>query len=113
MNYKHLNLCSDCSVQIVPELLQLQLKIFIFVSQQNIIRDSKFIIGEMAHQLYVYQTLVFSVLGDMVNTRGNASPQVSGRVYSTCARASLYVATHSRVRHRLASLTIIGELART
>lgn len=41
----------------------------------NIIRDSKFIMGEMAHQLYVYQTLVFSVLGDMVNTRGNASPQ--------------------------------------
>lgn len=111
MNYKHLNLFSNCSVQIVPELLQLQLKIFIFVSQQNIIRDSKFIIGEMAHQLYVYQTLVFSVLGDMVNTRGNASPQVSGRV-STCARASLYVATHSRVRYRLASLTIIGELAR-
>ena len=67
--------------------------------------------GEMAHQLYVYQTLVFSVLGDMVNTRGNASPQVSGRV-STCACASLYVATHSRVRYRLASLTIIGELAR-
>ena len=70
------------------------------------------LLGEMAHQLYVYQTLVFSVLGDMVNTRGNASPQVSGRVYSTCARASLDVATHSRVRHRLASLTIIGELAR-
>lgn len=112
MNYKHFNLFSNCSVQIVPELLQLQLKIFIFISQQNIIRDSKFIMGEMAHQLYVYQTLVFSVLGDMVNTRGNASPQVSDRVYSTCARASLYVATHSRVRYRLASLTIIGELAR-
>ena len=67
--------------------------------------------GEMAHQLYVYQTLVFSVLGDMVNTRGNANPQVSGRV-STCARTSLYVATHSQVLYWLASLTIIGELAR-
>ena len=67
--------------------------------------------GEMAHQLYVYQTLVFSVLADMVNTRGNANPQVSGRV-STCARASFYVAAHSRVLNRLASLIIIGELAR-
>lgn len=31
----------------------------------------------MAHQLYVYQSLIFSLLSDMVNTRGNANNQVS------------------------------------
>lgn len=39
----------------------------------NIIRDSKIIQGEMAHQLYVYQSLSFSYLVDMVSMRGNAS----------------------------------------
>lgn len=41
----------------------------------NIIRDTRFIKEEMAHQLYVYQSLLFSLLEDMVNTRGNASNQ--------------------------------------
>lgn len=41
----------------------------------NIIRDSKVIKGEMAHQLYVYQSLIFSLLVDMVNTKGNANNQ--------------------------------------
>ncbi|XP_068699664.1 engulfment and cell motility protein 1-like [Montipora foliosa] len=41
----------------------------------NIIRDTRVIKGEMAHQLYVYQSLLFSLLVDMVNTRGNASNQ--------------------------------------
>jgi len=41
----------------------------------NIIRDAKVMKGEMAHQLYVYQSLIFSLLVDMVNTKGNASNQ--------------------------------------
>lgn len=47
---------------------------------QNIIRDSKIIQGEMAHQLYVYQSLSFSPLVDMVSMRGNASNQVRYRI---------------------------------
>lgn len=58
------------------ELRRIQLLIFF----QNIIRDSKVIQGEMAHQLYVYQSLSFSPLVDMVNMRGNASNQVRYRI---------------------------------
>ena len=47
---------------------------------QNIIRDSKIIQGEMAHQLFVYQSLIFSSLVDMVNMRGTASNQVRYRI---------------------------------
>lgn len=41
----------------------------------SIIRESKIIKNEMAHQLYVYQSLIFRLLVDMVNTKGNASNQ--------------------------------------
>ena len=51
--------------------------VLILTSQQNIIRDSKDIKGEMAHQLYVYQSLIFSLLADYVNARGTDNQQVS------------------------------------
>ena len=47
------------------------------IFSQSIIRESKIIKNEMAHQLYVYQSLIFRLLVDMVNTKGNASNQVS------------------------------------